>query len=402
MAASGYLTSPTMGGQSWLPHGTLESGLWIADQQLYDLLVTSDRLTLTKAFDRAGRHTVTVRPAITMPWPEGPLLGYQTIYAAKDLGYRGKPYNWITMPDQYTLAAFERLERLRPHPPLYAEMALISSHAPWTPIPPVLERWSTIGDGEIFSQWADQGDPPDVVWRDPERVRKQYALAIDYVLGVLASYAARFVDDRTLLILVGDHQPAPRHHRRRRQPRRAHARDQRLTGPARAVPSLRLHARHAPPARAGGRAHGPLPRHVPSRLQRAGRGFKAQGPVVIVRVECHAGHRGEATPRRVWFEGRPVELVEVQDAWLAPDHRYFKMRGADGAAYILRHDERSGLWQLTLYQAASRPAGSAGADPMTTTSMMLATPVAGSSRTRARPGAHAKQRATAARSSSSA
>ena len=209
MAASGYLTSPTMGGQSWLPHGTLESGLWIADQQLYDLLVTSDRLTLTKAFDRAGRRTVTVRPAITMPWPEGPLLGYQTIYAAKDLGYRGKPYNWITMPDQYTLAAFERLERLRPHPPLYAEMALISSHAPWTPIPPVLERWSTVGDGEIFSQWADQGDPPDVVWRDPERVRKQYALAIDYVLGVLASYAARFVDDRTLLILVGDHQPAP-------------------------------------------------------------------------------------------------------------------------------------------------------------------------------------------------
>ena len=136
VAASGYLTSPTMGGQSWLAHGTLESGLWITDQQLYDLLVTSDRLTLTKAFDRAGRRTVTVRPAITMPWPEGPLLGYQKIYAAKDLGYQGKPYNWITMPDQYTLAAFERFERLRPHPPLYAEMALISSHAPWTPIPP--------------------------------------------------------------------------------------------------------------------------------------------------------------------------------------------------------------------------------------------------------------------------
>ncbi len=209
VAASGYLTSPTMGGQSWLAHGTLESGLWITDQRLYDLLVASDRLTLAKAFDRAGRRTVTVRPAITMPWPEGPMLGYQKIYAAKDLGYRGKPYNWITMPDQYTLAAFERRERERPHPPLFAELALISSHAPWTPIPPVLERWSKIGDGRLFSQWAEAGDPPDVVWRDPERVRAQYALAIDYVLGVLASYSARFVDDQTLLILVGDHQPAP-------------------------------------------------------------------------------------------------------------------------------------------------------------------------------------------------
>ena len=209
VAASGYLTSPTIGGQSWLAHGTLESGLWISDQRLYDLLVISDRLTLTKAFNRAGRRTVTVRPAITMPWPEGRMLGYQKIYAAKDLGYEGKPYNWITMPDQYTLATFERREREQPHPPLYAEIALISSHAPWTPIPPVLERWSRIGDGRVFSRWADAGDPPEVVWRDPDRVRQQYALAIDYVLGVLASYSARFVDHRTLLIVVGDHQPAP-------------------------------------------------------------------------------------------------------------------------------------------------------------------------------------------------
>jgi hypothetical protein len=53
------------------------------------------------------------------------------------------------------------------------------------------------------------GDPPDVVWRDPERVRDQYTLALDYVLDVVGSYAARYVDRHTLLILVGDHQPAP-------------------------------------------------------------------------------------------------------------------------------------------------------------------------------------------------
>jgi hypothetical protein len=72
---------------------------------------------------------------------------------------------------------------------------------------------------------------------------------------------------------------------------------------------------------------------------------------MIVRVECYAGHRGEETPRRVWFDGRAVELVELLDAWLAPDHRYFKMRGADGAIYILRHAQPSGDWQLTLYQS---------------------------------------------------
>jgi hypothetical protein len=208
VAASGYLTSPTMGGQSWLAHGTIESGLWLPHQRDYDALVRSDWLTLTKAFAKAGYRTLAVKPAITMPWPEGEELGYQQIYAAADLGYAGLPYNWVTMPDQYTLSALQRLERAD-DAPLFAEVSLISSHAPWTPIPPVLDDWDSIGDGAVFSRWAQDGDPPEVVWRDPERVRHQYARAIDYVLGVLASYAAQFVDEQTLMIVVGDHQPAP-------------------------------------------------------------------------------------------------------------------------------------------------------------------------------------------------
>ncbi|MEM7022177.1 MAG: sulfatase [Pseudomonadota bacterium] len=208
-AVSGYLTSPSVGGQSWLAHGTIQSGLWIPHQRHYNALVRSDWLTLTKAFGKAGHRTLAVKPAITMPWPEGEQFGYDQIYAAADLGYAGLPYNWVTMPDQYTLSTLERLERATSEQPLFAEVSLISSHAPWIPIPPVLDDWSSIGDGEIFSRWAEEGDPPRVVWRDPERVRYQYTLAIDYVLGVLASYAASFADDRTLLIIVGDHQPAP-------------------------------------------------------------------------------------------------------------------------------------------------------------------------------------------------
>jgi hypothetical protein len=212
-AASGYLTSPTVGGQSWLAHGTLESGLWLGDQRLYDLLLINQRLTLTRAFAQAGHRTVALKPAIILPWPEGERLGFARIYAAADLGYAGLPYNWVTMPDQYTLSVLERRERAQHdragRRPLFAEVSLISSHAPWTPIPPVLDDWAAIGDGRVFSQWAELGDPPDVVWRDPARVRHQYTLALDYVLGVLGSYAARFVDRRTLLILVGDHQPAP-------------------------------------------------------------------------------------------------------------------------------------------------------------------------------------------------
>jgi hypothetical protein len=70
---------------------------------------------------------------------------------------------------------------------------------------------------------------------------------------------------------------------------------------------------------------------------------------LAVRVECYAGHRGEAMPRRFSFGGRWVEVVDVLDAWLAPDHRYFKIRGDDGAAYILRNDVAAERWELTMF-----------------------------------------------------
>ncbi len=54
---SAFLTSPTFGGISWLAHSTLQSGLWINDQQRYDHLVAGARFTLSDAFKRAGWRT---------------------------------------------------------------------------------------------------------------------------------------------------------------------------------------------------------------------------------------------------------------------------------------------------------------------------------------------------------
>jgi hypothetical protein len=48
--------------------------------------------------------------------------------------------------------------------------------------------------------------------------------------------------------------------------------------------------------------------------------------------------------------------VEVLDAWLAPDHGYFKLKGEDGDTYIVRHDERRGLWELTMFSAERKDA----------------------------------------------
>ena len=208
-ARSGWLTAPVKGGQSWLAHATLLTGMRIDHQQRYAALLASERRSLIHGFARAGWRTVAVMPAITMPWPEGAWFGYDATYAARDLGYAGEPFNWVTMPDQYTLSALERLELDRPdRAPVMAEVALISSHAPWTPIPPVID-WDDVGDGRIFTPHARAGDPPAVVWRDAERVRAQYLKAVDYALANLASYVETFGRDDLVLVVVGDHQPAP-------------------------------------------------------------------------------------------------------------------------------------------------------------------------------------------------
>ncbi len=70
-------------------------------------------------------------------------------------------------------------------------------------------------------------------------------------------------------------------------------------------------------------------------------------------VECHAGYRGEETPRRFQLRDRQVEVVAVLYQWLAPDHRYFKVRGDDGDVYILRHDPVRHVWELTMFQRGS-------------------------------------------------
>jgi hypothetical protein len=70
-------------------------------------------------------------------------------------------------------------------------------------------------------------------------------------------------------------------------------------------------------------------------------------------VECYAGSRGDETPRRVWIGDRAMS-VEVVDRWLGPDHRYFKLRGDDGDTCIIRHDEATDRWELTMLERNPR------------------------------------------------
>jgi len=206
---SAFLTSPTFGGLSWLAHSTLQSGVRIDGQRGYDQLVAHDRLTLTSAFKRAGWRAVGAMPANHRAWPEGSsFYRYDQIYDRRNLGYRGPDFGLPPMPDQYTLEALQRRELAkRPRPPLFAEVDLISSHAPWTRIPRLI-GWDDVGDGSVFDHVPAEESTQASLFGDAERARAAYGHSIEYSLRTLFSFVRRYGDDKLVLVVLGDHQPA--------------------------------------------------------------------------------------------------------------------------------------------------------------------------------------------------
>ncbi len=207
-ARSGMLTSSTFGGGSWLAHGTFQSGLWINSQQRYRHLTASDRLTITRAFQQAGWRTVGVEPGNTVHWPEASFYGYDTVYDSRNMGYAGPRFGWSRMPDQYTLATFQRTEYARKRQPLMAELSLTSSHEPWTPVPSMVD-WDTIGDGRVFGPMAKLGEPRKKLWKDQAKTQHEYARSVAYSVDSLVSWAQKYGDENLVLVIFGDHQPIP-------------------------------------------------------------------------------------------------------------------------------------------------------------------------------------------------
>jgi hypothetical protein len=207
-ARSGFLTSPTFGAGSWLAHATLQSGLWLDNQQRYDQLLAGDRMTLSSAFERAGWRTVFALPAVKKAWPEGAnFYGYDGLVDFGALQYDGPKFGWSPVPDQYLLSRFEQLELTeRDREPVMAEVDLSSSHHPWAPLPRMVP-WSSQGDGSVYRGMQKEGPTSDEVFEDPEDVRAQYASSVAYSLEALISWVGTYADDDLVMVVLGDHQP---------------------------------------------------------------------------------------------------------------------------------------------------------------------------------------------------
>ncbi|MFM9456561.1 sulfatase [Streptomyces europaeiscabiei] len=207
-AKSGWLTSATYGGSSWLGHSTFLTGLWIDNQSRYRTVTAGERLTLPGAFHKSGAwRTVGIVPGVQKNWPEGDFYGLDKVYDSRDLGYRGPKFSWSTMPDQYALTAFERLEAAKKDgKPLMSEIILTSSHQPWAPLPEMV-GWDEVGDGSVYKGIEKAGKDPADVFTDPVKVKEEYGKSVQYSLHSLLQYVEKYGDENTVLVFLGDHQP---------------------------------------------------------------------------------------------------------------------------------------------------------------------------------------------------
>jgi hypothetical protein len=59
----------------------------------------------------------------------------------------------------------------------------------------------------VFDGIPEQGEPSDVVFRDPDAVRRVYGESIEYTMETLVSFLEQQPDPDLVLVVLGDHQP---------------------------------------------------------------------------------------------------------------------------------------------------------------------------------------------------
>jgi len=73
---------------------------------------------------------------------------------------------------------------------------------------------------------------------------------------------------------------------------------------------------------------------------------------VNLRVDCHAGRKGDERPTRFWIDANPYVVEAVLDQWYDPESILFKVRADDGNLYILRQRTAAedGEWDLVSFR----------------------------------------------------
>jgi hypothetical protein len=205
--ASAFIASTTFGGASELAHVALLTGIDTSNPNIHDLLITTDRPTLTGLFRERGYETHALYPALTWDWQERVFYRFDYFNDARDLGYKGPKLGYWSVPDQFSLARYQELKPIgATTPKRFLFFPSITSHMPFHPVPPYQENWKKLLSDTPF----DQQQMAKVLAQKEDwfNMRPGYIGMLNYNYQWFAGLLAQPKTRDALYIVLGDHQPA--------------------------------------------------------------------------------------------------------------------------------------------------------------------------------------------------
>ena len=204
---SAFVRAAAFGGASDLSHLSFLSGIDLTNPIRHDLLITTNRPTILDTFEQAGYRTIGLYPAMSWDWPEVSFYDFDHYHDAPSLDYRGPKFGLWWLPDQFSMARID--EMYPPDPddkPRFLFYPTITTHIPFRPTPPYQPDWSRVTSDKPYSDAATAKAMADAI--DWHGLFQGYINTIQYTFEWLAGYQALPQPRESVLILLGDHQPA--------------------------------------------------------------------------------------------------------------------------------------------------------------------------------------------------
>ena len=204
---SAFVKAAAFGGASDLSHLSFLSGIDLTDPIRHDLLITTDRPTINETFEKAGYRTIGLYPAMSWDWPEVSFYNFDHYHDAPSLDYRGPKFGLWWLPDQFSMQKIDELYPPDPDgKPRFIFYPTITTHIPFRPTPPYQPDWSRVTSDKPYSNEATERAMNDAIdWHD---LFKGYINTFNYTFDWLAGYQALPQPRESVMILLGDHQPA--------------------------------------------------------------------------------------------------------------------------------------------------------------------------------------------------
>ncbi len=206
---SNLSTSPRSGGGSWMCYSSFLYGMEVQNEGLFRIILEKENAanfnpSLLEILRRNGYENYLLNPLtgfknLKINWEEiSELFSTKDIIKYEDLDYKGKLIGALGLqpPDQFSLnKGFELLrEKNKGRQPFALFFETLNSHAKWqSPI-------------HVEKDWKKY-DQSDYDFEVTKMVNDSYFPSIRYQISMAVDFITRQMDDNTLILIMGDHQP---------------------------------------------------------------------------------------------------------------------------------------------------------------------------------------------------